>query len=416
MSRTFYHPHQNNANKGHFRANFKNAAKTGPQNNSKSLIAKIVGEFKDRNRAEIKKWRQALDAAADITTPRLYLIHDLYDNLGSDGHLISQTMLRKSATLAKPFSIVDRKSGKPDIEKTDLFTGEWFNNFMSMALDAVFRGYTLLELINPSTLDFMVVPRRNVVPQKKMVLLEVGADKGINYEKGFENTLIEVSHPGDLGIMAHLCGQLIWKRNAQQSWAEFTEKFGMPLITASTNKTAQADLDKIEDMLISLGEAARAVLPEGTTIDIKPFAGSDSYKVYDMQIERINSEIAKPITGGTMITDQGSSRSQSEVHERNLDDKIALQDKRMIEFIVNGRLLALMQAWGHPVNPETDRFMFDTAYELSLKEHWEIINAALNKYEIPDEWISKTFNFPIDGRKAEQQTQPPQGAFSANFR
>ncbi|MDR0829654.1 MAG: DUF935 domain-containing protein [Prevotellaceae bacterium] len=390
--------------------------------NGQTVVAKIISEFKDRNRAEIKKWQSALTLATNPDTPRLYQLQDLYDNLESDGHFISQVNLRKAATLCNSFSVIDRKSSEVNVEKTELLNTEWFYDFVGYALDSVIKGYTLLELVNPGTMEFMLIPRRNLVPTKKLVLFEAAGDKGIDYSVGFERTLIHIGKEEDLGLMSNLCGQLIWKRNAQQSWAEFAEKYGMPLISATTNKTAQADINKIENMLVALGEAARAVLPEGTTIDIKPFAGSDSYQVYDKQIERINSEIGKPITGGTMISDNGSSRSQSEVHERNLDDKISQFDRRLIEFTVNGQLFPIMQMWGHNINPETDKFAFDDSFELSLKEHWDVINSALYHYEIPEDWISKTFNFPITGKK-EMQQQPifaqldskNKNRFSANF-
>ena len=378
----------------------KATAKKAPSNN---VTTHIIREFKDTNRAEIKKWRQALAATADINTPRTYLLQDMYDNLESDGHLISQIGLRKAATTAYGFSIVDKKTGKIDTEKTELFNNEWFYTFVDHALDSVYKGYTLLELVDPNIMQFELVPRRNVVGGRQMVLFEAAGDKGIDISKGYENTLIHVGKRTDLGIMAHLCGQLIWKRNAQQSWAEFTERFGMPLISATTNKTSQADLAKIDAMLSALGEAATAVLPEGTTIKIDPFTGGDSYQVFDAQIKRINEEMAKPIIGGTMITDNGSSRSQSEVHERNLDDKIAETDRRMIQFVVNNQLIPIMQYWGWNINPETDKFLFDTSFELSLKEHWEIVNQVINRYDVDTEWLSKTFNVPILGERQEPQ-------------
>lgn len=319
------------------------------------IVAKIVSEFKDRTRAEIRKWRQALELAGDINTPRLYLIQDLYDNLKDDGHFISQVELRKAATLCSPFSIIDRATGEVNEEKTKLFKTEWFYNFMEDVLESPYYGYTLLELSDPVTMQFSLVPRRNLVPLFSMVLPEVNATTGISYATGYENSLIHVGKPSDIGLMANICGQLIWKRNAQQSWADFSEKYGQPLLTATTNKTSQGDIDKIETMLSALGEAAQAVLPEGTTIDIKPFAGSDAYQVYDKQIERINTEIGKPITGGTMISDNGASRSQSEVHERNLDEKIAAADQRIVTFTVNGQLLRIMQAVGWDVNPRNRR-------------------------------------------------------------
>lgn len=389
-----------------------------------TIVAKIIGEFKDRTRAEIKKWRQALELAGDIEAPRLYLLQDLYDNLKDDGHFISQVELRKAATLCAPFHIQNRKTGEIDEEKTKLFASEWFYNLMEDILEAPYYGYTLLELVDPLTLTFELVPRRNVVPMLSLVLPEVNASTGISYETGYENTLIHVGKPSDLGLMANICGQLIWKRNAQQSWAEFSERFGFPLITATTNKTSQGDIDKIDNMLSALGEAAQAVLPEGTTIDIKPFSGGDAYQVYDKQIDRINTEIGKPITGGTMISDNGSSRSQSEVHERNLDGKIASADRRIVTFTVNNQLMRIMQAAGWNVNPETDEFVFDTTVNLTLNQYFQIVTSLLEKgYPIPTKWISKTFNIPIDGEPKllatpaspapKAETKP--GGFLANF-
>lgn len=389
-----------------------------------TIVAKIIGEFKDRTRAEIKKWRQALELAGDIEAPRLYLLQDLYDNLKDDGHFISQVELRKAATLCAPFHIQNRKTGEIDEEKTKLFASEWFYNLMEDILEAPYYGYTLMELVDPLTLTFELVPRRNVVPMLSLVLPEVNASTGISYATGYENTLIHIGKPSDLGLMANICGQLIWKRNAQQSWAEFSERFGFPLITATTNKTSQGDIDKIDNMLSALGEAAQAVLPEGTTIDIKPFSGGDAYQVYDKQIERINTEIGKPITGGTMISDNGSSRSQSEVHERNLDGKIASADRRIVTFTVNNQLMRIMQAAGWNINPETDEFIFDTTVNLSLNQYFQIVTSLLEKgYPIPTKWISKTFNIPIDGEPkllaapvsptTKAETKP--GGFLANF-
>lgn len=403
-------------------ANRKRKAPQTAVKQADTIVAKIIKEFKDTTRAEIRKWRQALELAGDVNAPRLYLLQDLYDNLKDDGHFISQVELRKAATLCAPFSIIDRRTGEVNEQKTKLFKKEWFYNFMEDVLEAPYYGYTLLELTDAAKMEFTLVPRRNIVPVMSMVLPEINASTGISYATGFEDTLVHVGKPSDLGIMANICGQLIWKRNAQQSWAEFSERFGFPLITATTNKTSPKDIEKIDDMLSALGEAAQAVLPEGTTIDIKPFSGGDAYQVYDKQIERINTEIGKPITGGTMISDDGSSRSQSEVHERNLDGKIAMADHRIVTFTVNDQLLRIMQVYGWDVDPQTDEFMFDTSIRLTLKEHFEIVRTLLEKgYPIPTKWISKTFNIPIEGEPVPPVPIPRltagtrQGGFLANF-
>lgn len=381
-----------------------------------AVIAKIITEYKDRNRAEIRKWRQALELANNPVTPRQYLLQDLFDNLEADGHYIAQRNLRIAATLSNESSIIDIKTGKEVPEKSALFKREWFYNFILDALGFTYKGDTILELIDPTTMRFELVPRRNIVPNAPLILLEVNGDKCIDISTGFERNLVVIRKKNYFGIMADICGQLIWKRNAQQSWAEFSEEFGRPLITATTNKTSQSDIDKIDSMLGALGEAARAVLPEGTTIDIKPFAGSDAYKVYDMQIARINDEMSKPIVGGNMITDDGSSRSQSEVHERNLD-KISWQDKQLMEFIVNGQLLGIMQAWGWNINPETDKFVYEYSDELPLKELYDIVHQINERYEVDMEWVAKKFSVPILGeRKQEFPAIARSSSVLGNFR
>ena len=152
-------------------------------------------------------------------------------------------------------------SGKEQAGKTAFFKQQWFYDFMEDALDSIIRGYTLLELVNPLKPKFQLIPRRNIVPLKHKILLSVSDSKGVDYVSFIGDTLIEIGNPDDLGLLSNLCGQLIWKRNAQQSWAEFSERFGMPMITATTNKSSDAEIAKIRAMLATLGEAAQAVLP-----------------------------------------------------------------------------------------------------------------------------------------------------------
>ena len=372
-----------------------------------TIFSSIIAGFKDRTRADIQKWRNALSQAQSPVNPNSWLLQDLYDNLESDGHFLAQKELRKTATSGYAFSIIDNKTGEVNQEKTDFFSGEWFYDFLDNVLDSIFKGFTLIELTDPKNLKFEVLPRRNVIGTLGIVQRDIGDYKGIDFNaKEFQNTLIKVGKPLDLGLMADLCGQLIWKRNAQQSWAEFTESFGMPLITATTNQTSPADIRQLDEMLAALGESARAVLPEGTSINVTPFAGADAYKVYDEQIERINAEISKPITGGTMVTDDGSSRSQSEVHERNLDDKLSEADRRMVSFVVNGQLMPILNRFKYPLNPDTDKFQFNQSFELNLTEHWNIVSQMITQgYEIDEKWLAQTFNVPITGRKEIDNSQ-----------
>lgn len=383
----------------------KGAAKMAK--NTNTITTKIVAEFKDRQRAEIKKWRTSLDMAMHPETPKRYMLQDLLDNLRSDGHYIGDMRVRRAATLCAPFSIYNKDTGDIDQVKTEFFQRKWFFDVMLNALDYVPMGYTLLELVDPAAPRFALVKRRNVVPQSQTIVLNAQDDKGIYYAPFIGRTLVEIGEADDLGLMADIAGQLIWKRNAQQSWAEFSERFGFPLITATTNKSSDRDIANIRQMLAALGEAAQAVLPEGTTIDIKASATGDAYMVYDKQIERINAEISKALLSGTMVTDNGSSRSQSEVHERTLDNKVSEQDRRVITFTVNDQIIPMLALWGHDFDPEVDRFRFEPSDELGLADLWTMLDGITNKYEVPIEWLSKKLGVPIIAIKQREAQSAP---------
>lgn len=367
-----------------------------------AIITKIVGEFVNRSRQGIQEWRQAIEAADNYDNPRWYLLQDLFEYLEPDGHLGSQVDIRKGATEANHWYIRDSKTNKEQPDKTKLLQKEWFFNLVGELLDSIFKGYTVVQLIDSVKMIWTPIPRRNFVPQKDMVLFEVNGDEGVNVtDPAFQNSIICIKSQRKFGIMNDIIPDLVWKKNSRQSWAEFSEKFGQPLLTATTNKADQKSIDRIEAMLQQLGEAARAVLPAGTTIDIKSALQSgDPYKVYLLQANYSDEQISKRYLGGTMISDNGSSRSQSEVHERTLNYILAERDRRMIEFAVNDQLIPILRNIGMPFS-DTDEFIYDRSEDLRLTEQWNIVNQALSHYDIPDEWVSETFNFPIKGRKPQ---------------
>jgi hypothetical protein len=334
-----------------------------------------------------------------------------------DGHFGSQADIRNGTIEANRYYVRNRKDNKADPEKSKVFESEWFFNLLGHMLDSTLFGNSVFQLyIDPiEGIKFDEIPRRNFVPQKGMILNSVGDSKGflIN-DPAFNGTIIAVTHRSKTGIMNDIVPDLIWKKNARQTWAEFSEKFGIPLISATTNSRDTKEIDRIENMLKALGKAAQAVLPFGTVVDVKDSATKgDPYNVFLKQMEYSDAQISKRILGGTMISDNGSSRSQSEVHERTLNFIISERERRRIEFVVNGKIIPALIALGINLNAESDEFVFDRTQQLTLTDHWNIVSKAMEMYDIPDEWVSEKFNFPINGRK-EQTTQqeppvPPKG-------
>ncbi|MDL2314776.1 DUF935 domain-containing protein [Bacteroidales bacterium OttesenSCG-928-C19] len=370
-------------------------------------IIEVIEEAIDRSRKDIQKWRSSIMLAENIDDPRWFALQDLIDDM-IDGHLASVRDIRKSATTNHRFYVRDKKTQSELDEQTNFLKKKWFYDFLKEALEAIPRKYTVLELQRiGDTIKFTSIPRRNICPKLKRVYLEVAGTKFIDYSQ--IPNVIEIVHDSKFGIINDIMPNAIWKRNLLQANAEFSERFGMPLITALTSN--MADVPRIENSLKNLGEAGTGVLPIGSDIKIHALANAGNpEQVYLKPVEFHDNQMSKRFLGSTTITDEGANRNQTQVHVETLDDKLALDDKRMIMFLVNDDLFPILQLFGFPFNKDTMEFVFDETEELTLEEQWKITNEALNHFELDENELKKTFNLPIIGKK-----ERPAGGFTSNF-
>ncbi|MBY0244051.1 MAG: DUF935 family protein [Sphingobacteriaceae bacterium] len=395
---------------------FKNTPKTTQPNYIKvqakdnadyKILTQILDTHIDFSRKEIKHWREAIQLAKAPETPNLVDLQDIYTDKGMDAHLQAQIMLRKMAVQNTPFFIY-KDSGEIDPQASTIFNKKWAFDIIDELLNSVLFGTTIIEIqqVSKNNVSFAVIPRRNVVPKLKKVLTNAyDYQTAIDYSAPqYANTIIQLGDDDNIGIVNNILPQLIWKNHAQQSWAEFSERFGIPMVVAFTNQRDPKFISELNDKLRDLGESVSATMPIGTQLEIKQPTNTDAYQVFKARMDFCNEEISKQIVGGTMLSDSGSSRAQSEVHERNLDAKISLGDMRLIEFYFNDIIIPVLQRNGLAV-PANTRFAFDKTMQLSPKETLEIVKGLSENYTISAEWVSKTFNIPLEA-KAITSTEP----------
>jgi Protein of unknown function (DUF935) len=392
--------------------NFSPVAKADTQplksgkKNSDAIIMQIAKAYKDRSRKEIQSWRLALTAIEHIETPRYNRYFDLVDDLRTDGTYKTQSLLRKSATLSVDFQIRNGKTGELNELASKLFQQQWFYRYLGTDLESKIEGTRILEFLefNGHNIRFAVVPPRNTVPSQKRIYPDLGKDKiFIQYDDPIHSLwVIELNPDNPLGIINDIIPNLIWKRNVAQSWAEFCEKFGMPMISATTNNNNTTHIDNVEKQLLSLAEASVGVFPEGTTIKFDEANRTDAYNVYSKFIEHNSNEISGVLVGSNTLGQDAANRSQTEVHERSLDYKISQADRRDIAFTVNDRLLPLLKAQGYSYISDDDVFEWiESKEEIDLVQYWSIVQGLMNQYEIEQDWLSETFNIPIVGKKQQ---------------
>lgn len=376
------------------------------------IVLQIAQEFQDRSRKNITKWRDSNTAAESPDDPRWYLLQDLIDDLILDAHLASVIDVRKSATLNHRFYVRDKKTKETLEEQSDFLNKQWFYEFLDSALDSVFRKYTIAQFFRVNDKPtFKLIPRRNICPQLGRMYIEVSGSAFVNYNE--VPNVIEIMHTSKFGLVNDVIPNVIWKRDALQAYAEFSERFGKPLITATTNNKAEAP--RISKSLVELGDSGTGVLPTGTTITVHDLANAGNpEKTYIENAKLQDNQVSKRMIGSTTIVDEGANRSQTQVHIETLDDKIAQSDRRNMIFCVNDQLFPILNSLGFDFDTEKHEFVFDETEDLTLNQQWEITKGAIEAgYELDIDELVKTFNLPITGKRQVQN--PLNTGFSANF-
>lgn len=355
---------------------------------------------------DVAAWRKAWQMAINVENPRRTSLYNIYYDVLIDNHVSGCISQRKNAVLKRAFKVTDSKTKQEKEEITELLECSWFKNFMSLALDSIYWGHSLIELGDVTEIrgkkqytGATLVPREHVIPEYGVILRDPNDDvkKGIDYRTLMGDYCLEVGDPYSLGLLLNVAPNAISKKNMAAFWDTFGELFGIPIRIAETTTKDPIELGKIDNMLKTMGAAAHGTFPEGTKIRVEDSKQSDSFNVFDKRIERINKEVSKAILNQTMTIEDGASLSQSQVH-LDIFNRLCDSDADMLRDVVNNRLFPVMQRQGFPI---TDNLIFqwDDSVEFTPQECINIEQALLNSYEIDPEYFIEKYNIPITGKK-----------------
>ena len=309
-------------------------------------------------KAEMSLWKRAVESATDPERPDRTDLYALYQLALSDAHLFSQINSRKIKTMGAPFSVSKGSSLNKDL--TEMLNRPWFGDFMSLALDSLFYGHSLIEfgqLVDGHFQDVHLIDRNLVIPEKGLVVAKVGNDKGIPFRDApFNEHLIEVGLPDSIGLLKDAVPEVIWKRNARSDWSVRSEKFGMPVVVIRTSSTDAKELDAKEMMAANIGSNGYAILHIDDQVEFHESQHSDAYQVYLEQAKLCDEQLSKLILGQTGVSDQKSFVGAAQVHERLMNEYIE-RDMRWLENIINYQLFPFLISKGYVLNDA--RFAFD---------------------------------------------------------
>lgn len=369
-------------------------------------IIELIQRTRQRGTLEKAKFGRAWQAAINIENPRRIDLYNIYEDIMIDGHLTGAIEnQRKIETLQKAFKLVD-KTGKENNDLKSLFEKRWFKQFMNLALDSLYWGFTIIEL--GSVIDIegekvfeyvKQIPRNHVNPALGVYIKDQSDDwkKGISYKDDVLSKWIIQAGGDGLGLLLKCCPPAISKRNVEAFWDEFAEIFGMPIRVGTTTSRDKGVQQMIANTLEKMGSAAWGLFPQGTSIEMKETTRGDAFEVYDRRIVRADYEMSKAILGQTMTMDNGSSKSQSEVHERALG-KIIEADADMIKDLVNDELIPRMIMHGFPLKGY--KFAWDEQTEYTPQEQTERDKLVLQYYDVDESYFIEQ-GYPITGKKKQ---------------
>lgn len=371
-----------------------------------SLIQQLRIQSENLTRADIEGWRRAHQQALNVDNPQRTGLYRIYDyTIDIDNMVAGIVMRTKFGVMSRPFRIVDA-AGETMEEAARVFAGEWFRQYMNLALDAYYYGHCLIETGDIVSMDgvmgfsgMKLIPRRHVCPEYGVLLKDAGDDpsRGIPFREGpYRRSLIEAGDAYGLGAYLKIAPSVIGKKNAQIFWDNFAERFGIPILYAKVDSRDKDERAKAANMLRNLGSNAWALFGTGVTIDKVETSTGDAFEVFDRRIARADEQISIALAGQTMSFTDGSSLSQAQVHERGFKE---VKDKLAEDLAanINNRLIPHMLLNGFPV--QGCRFVWDDAYRYSPEEMLRVESLLLQHYRIRKDYFVNKYHIEIEGDK-----------------
>ena len=345
---------------------------------------------------DISNWVLAVNSARDPNYPRRLLLYQLYESARLDAHLILVMEKRKTAiTNQKIHWRPNDEKNTAAIEKMKeaVLNTQWFNEFISYAMDADPWGHSLTEFVmeKGKIARTDLLPRVNIMPELGFMFynyfaqpvksdngsfadnIPIQAQDGIYYRDNpeFSPYLIEIGRPDDYGKLMSASLYVIYKRNGLGDWAQFAELFGMPFRVGEYDPWSPDTRSKLQQGLADMGSAAYAVVPKGSNIQFHDANGTGKSEVFKDLIELCNDEISKLFLGNTLTTQQGSkgARSLGQVHKQ-VEEDINVSDMLKMQYLLNGRFKEKIVALGLPAQDGT--FYFPETSSIPLDKRIDI--------------------------------------------
>jgi len=376
----------------------------------KSIANEISIAALDRTKADIAKWRTAIEEWEDERQPDRYEMAQLYQEIEMDDSVSTHVNAIKMAIEGTEYEIgtVNGEDFTQDIELTKRINKGFLQAVINQAIDAEMQGFSLVEVMpseNHRANDLNLMPRHLVIPEKGLLRIrpqtEIGA---INYtDPKYTARLLQFGDKKDKGLFNKLAVLYIYKKNALALWANYQSKFGIPPVIVKTDLSNKQKVESLSAFLGEMRSNSFALVGFDDTVDVLQGVNTDAYNTFLNLITHADKQIAKVLEGQTMTSNDGSSRSQAEVHER-IADEWHVARLRRIERAINEQLLPILIADGYQLEGQIFRFK-------EIKDVDAIIDRVVKLKEagftVPADYLGQITGLPLEDAPEPEPIKAP---------
>ncbi len=343
----------------------------------------------------------------------------LYEQVAQDDQVKSCLQQRFRAVTAHDWDVkpggdkrIDKYAAE-DLER-QLKNFKW-DDCNEKMLWGVFYGYSAAEVIwgrdaERVTIDRIVVKNRRrfvfnedqqlalrtfqtplgeVLPEQKFWHFKVGADHD--------------DEPYGRGLAHWLYWPTFFKRNGVRWWLRFLELFASPARKGKyPARATQDEKDVLWNALEAFGQDDRMMIPEGLEIEFLESSRNGSVD-YKSLCDQMDAAIAKIILSQTMTTDNGSSRSQAEVHQ-DVAESVIESDADLICDSFNDTVVKWLTDWNFPgaAYPRVHRRLESEPDLVALANRDKVLSDM--GFPPSPEYIEDTYG---DGFEQPEPVEPP---------
>lgn len=289
--------------------------------------------------------------------------YSVYSEVLRDDQCASCYQQRRDAVVAAEIMVEPGGKRAIDVKAADFLREQiaalQFDRHTAGMHSAVWYGHAVSELLYATdgryiTIDDIrvrEVGRFKFSRDRKLYLRTETGDEPMP-ERKFWTVNSGVYHddePYGLGLAHYAYWPVFFKRNDIKFWLVHKEKFAMPTITGKA-PAGQFDDDKrraeILRQLRSFATETAILIPEGVEVDLLEATRSGT-ATYQELLNAMDAAISKIILSQTMTTDNGSSRSQAQVHE-GVRDLVVKSDADLLCQTWNAGPATWLTEWNFP--------------------------------------------------------------------